>query len=151
MLYGMDRGVAIAFTTGAGGLLALQAPINAVLGRATGTWQAVFISFVLGTIMLSVVVAFARGGYTQMGEARYVPWYYLSSGVIGAAYITTAMVAVRSLGAGGVVAGTIAGQLTLALIVDHYGLLGVEQNSVTLMKIAGVLMLAVGAYFVIRH
>lgn len=33
----MDRGVAIVITAAAGGLIALQAPINATLGRSTGS------------------------------------------------------------------------------------------------------------------
>ena len=36
----VDRGVAVVLTAAVGGILALQAPINAQLGRATGSLAA---------------------------------------------------------------------------------------------------------------
>ena len=39
-------------------------------------------------------------------------WYYLIGGLLGAAYVTTVLLTVRTLGAGGVTAATVAGQLT---------------------------------------
>ena len=41
----MDRGLAVLLTACAGGLIALQAPINAELGRATGSLAAALVSF----------------------------------------------------------------------------------------------------------
>jgi transporter family-2 protein len=38
---------------------------------------------------------------------------------------------VRSLGAGGLTAATIAGQLTAAVVVDQLGILGVEKQVIT--------------------
>ena len=40
-----------------GGVLALQAPINAGLGRATGQLPAALVSFIVGTLLLAVIVA----------------------------------------------------------------------------------------------
>ena len=105
----MDRGVALVLTAAVGGLVALQAPINAQLGRTVGSWQAAAVSFTSGTVLLVAIVLVAGGGFGEVGEARGLPWYYLTGGVLGAAYVTTVLVTVRSLGAGGVVAATIAG------------------------------------------
>ena len=69
---------------------------------------------------------------------------------MGAAYVTTVLVTVRSLGAGGVTAATIAGQLTLAIAVDQLGILGVEKQSITWHRLVGVLLLAVGTFLVVR-
>ena len=41
----MDRGLAVALTALAGGLIAAQAPINAGLGKATGSMAAALVSF----------------------------------------------------------------------------------------------------------
>ena len=111
-------------TAAAGGLIALQAPINSTLGRSVGTFQAAFLSFAIGTVALAIIAALATGGLAQIGEARSLAWYYLVGGLLGAGYVTTVLVAVRSLGAGGVTAATIAGQLTLSVVVDHFGWLG---------------------------
>jgi transporter family-2 protein len=60
-------------------------------------------------------------------------------------------VTVRSLGAGGVVAATIAGQLAVSVVVDHLGILGVARQPVTAARIAGVALLAAGTYLVVRE
>src|SRR4051812_37519304 len=115
----MDRGAAVVMTAAAGGLIALQAPINGRLAAAVGNLQATLVSFVVGTIVLAAIVTLAKGGYGQIGEVRSVSWIYLTGGLLGAVYVTCALLAVGTLGAGGVTAATFAGQLALSLVVDH--------------------------------
>ncbi len=146
----MDRGAAVVLTAAAGGLIALQAPINSTLGRSVGTFQAAFLSFAIGTVALTIIAALAKGGLAQIGEARSLAWYYLVGGLLGAVYVTTVLVAVRSLGAGGVTAATIAGQLSLSVAVDHFGWLGVDRSPVTAVKVAGIVLLAAGVFLVVR-
>ncbi len=147
----MDRGVAVVLTAAVGGFIALQAPINSQLGKAVGSWQAAAVSFTFGTVLLVAIVLVAGGGFGEVGEARRLPWYYLTGGVLGAAYVTTVLVTVRSLGAGGVVAATIAGQLAMAVVVDQLGVLGVEKQPVTALKLLGIALLAAGTFLVVRE
>ena len=147
----MDRGVALALTAAVGGLVAIQAPINSGLGRSVGSFQAAFISFAIGTTLLCVIAALAKGGLGQIGEIRTVSWYSLLGGVLGAAYVTTVLVTVRTLGAGGLTAATVSGQLTASVLVDQFGLLGVEKSPITLLKVVGVLLLAAGTYLIVRE
>jgi bacterial/archaeal transporter family-2 protein len=146
----MDRGAAVLLTAFVGGLIALQAPINSGLGKAVGTFQAAFVSFLLGTVVLALIAAFARGGFGHLGEIRTLAPQYLTGGVLGAAYVTSVLVTVRALGAGAVVAATIAGQLTMSVILDQFGLLGVDKDPVNAMKLAGILLLAGGTFLVVR-
>ncbi len=146
----MDRGAAVLLTAFTGGLVALQAPVNSLLGRAIGTWQAAFVSFAIGTVALACIAALATGGLGQVSGVRNVSWYYLTGGLLGAAYVTTILVTVRTLGAGGIVAATIAGQLAVSVVVDHFGLVGVAKQPVTAAKVAGVLLLGLGTYLVVR-
>jgi transporter family-2 protein len=146
----VDRGAAVVLTAFVGGLIALQAPINSMLGKATGSFQAAFISFAIGTVVLAIIAAFAKGGFGSMDEARTLSWYYLTGGVLGAAYVTTVLVTVRELGAGPVVAATIAGQLSASVVLDQFGLLGLPKDPITVGKVIGVLLLAAGVYLVVR-
>jgi transporter family-2 protein len=147
----VDRGTAVALTALVGGCIALQAPINSQLGKAVGTFQAAFVSFAIGTALLLAIASLAKGHLGQVGEARHVAWYYLTGGVLGAAYVTTVLVTVRSLGAGGVVAATIAGQLTMSVVVDHFGWLGVERQAITAARVAGIVLLAAGVFLIVRE
>jgi transporter family-2 protein len=146
----VDRGLAVVLTATVGGLLALQAPINSGLGRAIGTFQGAFISFATGTVILAVIAGLARGGFGQIAEVRTLAPQYLIGGVLGACYVSTILVTVRALGAGGVVAAAIAGQLAASLLVDQFGLLGVDKDPISAMKVIGVLLLAAGTLLVVR-
>jgi bacterial/archaeal transporter family-2 protein len=141
---------ALLLTVCAGGLIALQAPINSMLGKSVGTFAAASVSFIVGTIALVVITVLVGGGFGDVGEARHLSWYYLAGGVLGAVYVTTALVAVRELGAGGVTAATIAGQLTLSLVIDQLGILGVDERAITWQRVLGVLMLALGTLLIVR-
>jgi transporter family-2 protein len=147
----VDRGLAVLLTAIGGGLVALQAPINSTLGRSVGTFQAAFVSFAIGTLLLSMIAALSKGGLGQVAEARHLSWYYLTGGLLGAAYVTTVLVTVRTLGAGGAVAATIAGQLTMSVLIDHFGWLGVQRDPVSALKLVGVALLAVGTFLVVRE
>ena len=43
-----------------------------------------------------------------------------------------------------------AGQLTMSVVIDHYGLLGVDRDPISATKLVGVLLLAGGTLLVIR-
>ena len=146
----MDRGAAVLLTAAAGGLVALQAPINSTLGRSIGTFPAASLSFFIGLVLLTAIALTAGGGFGDLGEVRHISWYYLLGGVLGAAYVTTVLVSVRTLGAGGVTAATIAGQLAMSLVVDQLGLLGVAKQPITALRVLGVALLAAGTYLVVR-
>ena len=151
----MDRGPALALTVFAGGLIALQAPINSALGRSVGTFAAASISFLIGTLALVGITALASGtdagGFGAVGEARSLAWYYLTGGLLGAVYVTTALVAVRSLGAGGVTAATITGQLAASVVIDRLGVLGLEPRPFSAGRLIGVGLLAAGTFLVVRE
>jgi transporter family-2 protein len=145
----MDRGVAVGLTAFAGGLVALQAPINSRLGREVGSLPAAVLSFAIGLVALTVIMVLV-GEADQVTRARHAPWWALLGGLLGAVYVTTALVAVRSLGAGGVTAATIAGQLTLSIVVDQLGWLGVDQRPITAPRVLGVALLVAGVALVVR-
>jgi transporter family-2 protein len=141
--------LATAATVVVGSMIALQAPINSGLGRATGTFPAAVISFGIGLIVL-VAIATVTGEIHRVGDATNVRWYYLIGGALGAAYVTTVLLTVRTLGAGGVTAATVAGQLTAAVVIDRAGLFGLDRTPITLMRAIGVLLLFAGTVLVIR-
>jgi transporter family-2 protein len=145
----VDRGLAVVLTAIVGGVLALQAPINAGLGRATGNIAAALVSFTVGTLVLILVVA-VSGEAAGLGSTFEVRWYYLIGGLLGAAYVTMALITVRSIGAGGVAAATVTGQLATAVVIDRLGVLGLEPTPVTASRILGVALLLAGTYLLVR-
>lgn len=145
----MDKGLAVILTAIAGGLVALQAPINAELGRATGGLAAALVSFTVGTLALGTIVVLS-GKAGGLGSTFDVSWYYLLGGLLGAVYVTTALLAVPAIGAGGVAALTVAGQLTTAVAVDRMGLFGLDQVPLGPERILGVGLLLAGTFLIVR-
>lgn len=145
----MDRGVAVIVMAAVGGLIALQPAINAGLGRATGNIAAALVSFAVGTFLLAAIVVLA-GQAPGLASTFEVPWYYLLGGVLGAAYVFTALVVVSAVGAGGVAAATITGQLTASVVLDRLGILGLEQTPITPERALGVGLLLAGTYLIVR-
>src|ERR1044071_8234355 len=136
-------------TAVAGGLIALQAPINAGLGKSTGSLPGARVSFGIGTIALAAIVLLSgkAGGISSSFD---VSWYYLLGGVLGAVYVTNALVAVSVIGAGGVAAATITGQLIASVAIDRFGLLGLDQVALTPERVIGIVLLLAGTVLVVR-
>jgi transporter family-2 protein len=132
-----------------GGMIALQAPINSQLGKSTNTFAAALISFSVGTIVLLGIVALT-GQLGDISGVAHVRWYYLLGGLLGAAYVTTVLLTVRTLGAGGVTAATVAGQLTTAMVIDRLGVLGLSETPITAARVVGVILLFAGTALVIK-
>ena len=148
----MDRGVAAVLMVVAGGFIALQSPINSGLGKHVGALQGAFVSFLIGTLVLFAAAAVARGGLARIGHVGDVSsWIYLTGGVLGAGYVTCALLSVRSLGTGGVIATTIAGELTVAVLIDQFGWFGVTQQVITPTRIAGIVLLALGVLLIVKN
>jgi transporter family-2 protein len=146
----MDRGVAVALAAAIGGTLALQAPLNSLLGRSVGGLTATIVAFGVGLAAL-LAVAVLAGGLGGIAHAGDAPWWALiGGGLISALYVASIVWTVRALGAGGLTAATIAGQFAVAMVVDHYGWLGVERSPITVSKLAGLALLAAGTYLVVR-
>jgi transporter family-2 protein len=145
----MDKSVAVLTMAMLGGVLALQAPINAGLAKATGSFAAATISFAVGTaVLLAIVVVSGKAG--GVGEATSVNWYYLLGGVLGAAYVFTALIMVEQIGAGGVAAATITGQLTASVVVDRLGAFGLDEVPLSTERLLGVALLLAGTFLIVR-
>jgi len=146
----VSRGLAVLLGAAAGCLVGMQAPINARLGKTVGAVQAASFSFLVGTFALVSISFVLRGGLGTLGRIGQVPWWALVGGLLGAVYVFIALEAVRTLGASGLTAVVITGQLAISVLVDRFGLLGVARNSIGPQRIIGLVLLLIGATLVVR-
>ncbi len=147
----MDRGVALVLAVSIGAAVASQAPINSRLAESVGGLPATFIALGVSFAALAVLTAATGklGGLSHLGDAPV--WAIFAGGLIGALYVGSIVWTVRALGAAGLTAATIAGQLGAAMLIDHLGWFGVERSPVTAAKLVGVALLAAGTYFVVAE
>ncbi|MDX6435632.1 MAG: bacterial/archaeal transporter family-2 protein [Gaiellaceae bacterium] len=144
----MGRAVAVLATLVVGGLVAAQPPANQLLARHVSTLGAAFLSLATSTVIVGCLLVFAGdpSALTRLGGFRPV---YLLGGVAGAAVVSVSVLAVRPLGAGGVTAALVATQLSVSVVLDHFALLGLEGNAISLRRLLGVAFLFFGTYLVV--
>jgi transporter family-2 protein len=147
----MSRALAVGLAAAAGVFVGLQAPVNARLGKDVGSFQAATISFTVGTVALIVATSLSSGGLSSVGHVSRAPWWALIGGLLGAFYVTVALVTVRTLGLSALTAIVVAGQLAIAVVVDRFGLLGIAKQHIALHRIVGLVLLLVGVVLVVRR
>ncbi len=134
----------------AGALTAIQAPTNAMLGKAAGSpILAALISFLVGSAALAAYVVLSSTR-VSVGEFRGLPSYVWLGGLYGAFFVAVAAFAAPRLGVGVLLTAVIAGQLAAAVLLDHFGLIGLERHPVNLTRLAGVGLVFAGAILVWR-
>ena len=135
----------------AGLTITTQAGVNSQLKTAVNNqWVAAFISFIVGTIALALVILFTKQQLPTSQQLQQIELYKFSGGLLGAFFVTVIIYSVQQIGSANVFALVIAGQLLFALVFDHFGLFGFKQSSINWGKVMGVLMLIGGAYLINR-
>ena len=134
----------------AGGMIAMQAPINAeVASRLGHPLSAALWSFSVGTAILAVVVLLFARGSTNFGALQSMPLYMLiGGGLLGAIYVLVNLILAPKIGIAAVMALGIAGQLTAALLLDRFGLFDLVQRELSVGRVSGVLLVLAGALMV---
>ena len=133
----------LAFVTGAG--VAAQSVINTRLRVLLGgpLWAAAA-QFVVGLVLLLIVAAATRQPAPVTVGLGGAPWWVWTGGAFGAIFIVVTIVLTAKIGATLTLASIIVGQLTAALVVDHYGLFGGTVVRLTPTRVMGVALLLLG-------
>jgi transporter family-2 protein len=147
----VSKELAVLATMAAGGLVAAQAPVNNVLSQRVGSLGAVSVNFIVGTLVVLTITFVFAGGFGGGDRAESPAWFYwVFGGVAGVGIVLTTLLTVRELGAGGLTAATIAGQLTLSVVLDRFGVLGLDERAITWDKMIGIALLAAGTVLIVR-
>jgi transporter family-2 protein len=131
-----------ALAVAAGIAVAFQGATNQGLLKSTGIGPALIINTV-------VVLAGAIGLWIATGaRATFFPsgvsWTLYLGGVFGFIIIAAAVLVFPRLGAAYAIALMVCGQCLAAMVIDHYGLMGMQQTSVSLQRVIGVVLVAAG-------
>jgi len=133
-----------------GGLIALQAPINAeVAARLGHPLSAATMSFCVGTIALIVLTLLFARSSTNLGAIQSMPLYMLlGGGLLGAIYVTVTLMLAPKIGVAALMALGIAGQLTAGLLLDRFGMFDLVERGLTAGRLSGAVLVLVGALMV---
>jgi transporter family-2 protein len=145
------RGLSYFLGIVAGFGLTVQVGMNAQLRKVLQSANtAALISFVVGTLALITLVLLLRTPVPDRGTLASVPVWAWFGGLLGAFYVASSTVVAANLGATTLLGLALLGQLSTALVIDHYGWLGLPENPVTLARIGGVALVSLGVWLVSR-
>ena len=134
----------------AGAMVALQAPTNSMLAKAGGSpVLAALISFAVGTTAL-FLTWLASGNRPGTSAFAGLPWYAWIGGLYGAVFVAVAAYAAPRIGLATLITVGIAGQVAMALWMDHVGALGLPREPVNFGRILGALLVLAGVILVRR-
>jgi transporter family-2 protein len=134
----------------AGACIAVQAPLNAQLGRDLGQpFAAAFVSFAAGAVVLAIVTfSVAAATHSTISWSQPVWWLFIAGGTLGTVYVTSAIVLTPQIGAAAVMGLAVTGQLLAGLVVDRFGFMGAPVHEISLGRIAGAALLVAGALMI---
>ncbi|WP_430816731.1 DMT family transporter [Carboxylicivirga sp. RSCT41] len=134
-----------------GGLLAVQGSINSQLGGILKSpFLAAFISFSVGTLTLLALNVLVRTELPGKELLSSMPIYLFLGGIIGAIYVSSAIILIPKIGVATMLGASIGGQMIVASIIDHYGWFNVAIHQISAGRIIGILLLIVGVYLIER-
>lgn len=130
----------------AGGMLPLQAAINARLGDAVGgpVWAAAFSGLVLTVVLVIVAGLMSRGG-PRLDVLHTLPWWAWTGGFCGATLLSVSTALVPRLGAGPLIALVMTGQVLGSIALDNFGLVGLPREPLNVKHAIAGGLLVVGA------
>lgn len=146
-MFRFDLFVIGAFLTGA--VIPLQLAFNAQLGQVTrNPYSAGLIVFLLGMTVFLVLIAIDRTPMPRLDDLTAAPVTIWFGGVLAALYIFSVVSLTPRLGVGTITMLILAGQIFMALLIDHFGAFGAQQHSISVQKIVGATLVLVGAILV---
>ena len=135
----------------AGAMVAIQAPTNAMLAKAGGSpVLAALISFAVGTVALLSVWLFTASRPAPSSFSG-LPWYAWLGGLYGAVFVAVAAYAAPKIGVASLITIGIAGQVAMALLLDHVGAMGLEREPISSGRLLGALLVIAGVVLVRRN
>jgi transporter family-2 protein len=124
----------------------LQVPVSGAISQKLGPIATSLIIHIGGAILSAILLIFVGG--VNLREVDQLPKPFLLAGISGVVLYLTLAFTLPRVGATVSVALLILAQLTIGLLVDHFGWFGMPQHSLNLARVAGVALLVAGVWLV---
>ncbi|MDD2443645.1 MAG: DMT family transporter [Desulfotomaculaceae bacterium] len=131
--------------------MAIQGSVNSALGKVVGLWESTFIVHLIGLLLVSALLFIFRVGAGDLSRFMQAPWYVYIGGALGVLIIYSVVLSIPKVGVAPATTAIILGQVFTAGLVDHLGLFGLQKNPFNLYSVAGSLLMAGGAWLILRQ
>lgn len=129
--------------------VSVQSAVNGKLGSEVGTMESTYISFLTGSLFLTVIVLlFGQGNLFLIVEAPFWQWLCAIFGII---FVMIMVYAVPHIGVTATTLTVIVGQLGAGMAIDHFGWFHQEVTSFNWQRFIGMLCLIAAFYFIYKE
>jgi transporter family-2 protein len=127
---------------GAGVAATVQAAANAGLAARIGLAAALVVNTAI--VLLATLVFYFAGSPSRSFFPAGTPWSLYMGGLYGFLILLSLAFVFPKIGAAVAIALVVLGQGAAALAIDHFGMLGMPTEPVTLARVAGLLLVGAG-------
>ncbi|MFA0789312.1 DMT family transporter [Microbulbifer echini] len=129
----------------------VMATLNSSLGVKLGSSAlATTVLFFVG-LLISVIYLLKTEGFNASIFQKEISWYLYLGGILVAFYILSVTWVSPKFGVGNTISFVLLGQLIAIAAIDHFGLLGAQQNSLDIKRLIGLAMMIIGVLFVVKR
>ena len=129
--------------------IAMQTLFAGVLGHHIGVMESVFVIHLGGLLAAGAYLLVFGGG--NLAAWKTAPWYVLLfGGLLGVVIVGGYAFVVPRIGLAPAITLAVSSQLILSAVLSHYGFLGAVEQPITMSRIAGILVLLVGTWLIVR-
>jgi transporter family-2 protein len=134
---------------GAGVSVAVQQVLNGSLRASLNSpgWAG-FFSYLGGLLTMIVVLVVFREQMPSWKLVSETPWWAWGGGILGGIFILLVILLLPSLGAATLLALVVAGQMSAAVIMDHFGAFGLTTHPVSISRVLGVALIIAGVVLI---
>ena len=122
-------------------LIALMLLFNGYLAEIFGFYTSSVLIHMAGLITVTVAVLAGRHRFDRLRDAK---WYLYSAGAIGVITVIFNSISFSGMGVSLTLAVSLLGQSLAAIIIDHFGLLGMKKIKFERQKITGLVLIVSG-------
>ncbi len=130
--------------------MAVQGALNTVLGKFVGVLETTFIVHIVGTLVAVLGLFVFKLGTGSFENINRAPWYAYIGGIFGVIIVYSVIFSISNLGVAIATTIIITGQIVAAVIIDHFGLFGLDKICFSWTKVIGIVFLSLGVKFMLH-
>ncbi len=136
-----EEGMTKLISIGIGALITLMITLNGTLSASVGNYTASVIIHFLGLVATIFIVIITKSKFKVRNN---LVWYLYSAGAIGIFTVLFNNLGFSALGVSLTVSLGLLGQTISSIIIDHFGLMGMQKIRFEKKKIMGLLFIMAG-------
>lgn len=128
-------------STAIGACISLMLLFNGNLSNIYGNYITSIIIHTVGLFSITILIFIKKSSFKA---CKNIPWYFYSAGGIGIITVIFNNIAFSKLGVAITLAVSLLGQALTSIIIDHYGLFGLDIVKFRKEKLIGIFLVVLG-------